>query len=148
MQWSGPNIQVPLCVCNKNEKKTKLPGNNSWKVPIWHFILYEWLFLGKIQFATPSNIPKYNFWLLKLFLKELGCFFSLKTFNLFYNKYSLWIFSFFPVKTIQYQVSTFDKMLFGVSPVLRVLFLMVTRASFCRSRIWHLISKRNKILYI
>ena len=26
MQWSGPNIQVPLCVCNKNEKKLNYLG--------------------------------------------------------------------------------------------------------------------------
>ena len=41
---------------SKKWKKTKLPGNNSWKVLIWLFILCEWLFSGKIHFATLSNV--------------------------------------------------------------------------------------------
>ena len=55
IQWCGSNIDFLLCQYNKNEKKNKLPGNNSWKVLIWHFILYKWLYPRKIQFATLSK---------------------------------------------------------------------------------------------
>ena len=68
---------------SKKWKKTKLPGKTSWKVPIWLFFFREWPYSEKIQFATKSNLPNYNFWLLKQFLKEHGCFLWLKTFKTF-----------------------------------------------------------------
>ena len=97
IQWSGPNIQVLLCKFNKNEKKTKLPGKTSWKVSIWHFVLYELVFNRKIQFAT---------------LKILVAFFSPKSFKPIFSGSVCWILDFFGLnkqnhqKTILFQVST------------------------------------------
>ena len=39
---------------SKKLKKTELPGKTSWKIPIWHFVFYKWLFPKKIQSATLS----------------------------------------------------------------------------------------------
>ena len=81
----------------KMKKKTKLPGKTSWKVSIWHFVLYELVFNRKIQFAT---------------LKILVAFFSPKSFKPIFSGSVCWILDFFGLnkqnhqKTILFQVST------------------------------------------
>ena len=49
----------------------------------------EWLFSGKIQFATLSKIQITIFYCFKQFLKELGCFFFTKAFKTFCIKFCL-----------------------------------------------------------
>ena len=75
-------------------KKTKLPGNNSWKSLIWHFSLYEGRFPGKIQFATPSNVQIRIWTVLNCFSSSLDTFFSLKPFKTFFFEYPLKGFAF------------------------------------------------------
>ena len=77
------------CANTIKMKKTKLPGKTSWKVPIWLFLFCEWPSSEKNQFATLSIVPNYSFRLFKLFklfLKEIGCFFPLKTFKTIHIK--------------------------------------------------------------
>ena len=125
---------------SKKWKKTKLPGKTSWKVLIWHFVFSEWLFSGKIQFATLSKIQITIFYCFKQFLKELGCFFFTKAFKTFCIKFCLLDLNYFYLNN-EYSrkkdfISTFNTFCFG-QPC----------ASFCQSATWRLTPKENKLIY-
>ena len=78
-----------LCAYVIKMKKTKLPGKTSWKVSIWHFVLYEWLFTRKIQFAT---LPKIQITNLTVFIysgRSLVALFFTKIFETNFFKFSL-----------------------------------------------------------
>ena len=93
---------------SKTFQKTKLPGKTSWKVSIWHFISYEWLFPKKIQFATLSKSKFQHWFCFNYSSRSLVVYFSLKHSKTFCIQYCLWVLACFHEKPFYFNFLKFQ----------------------------------------
>ena len=129
---------------SKKWKKTKLPGKTSWKVSIWHFILYECLFLGKIQFATLSKIQITILTVLNYSQESLVAFFFTKIFRNGLHTILSVGFRIFWFKIADSPKNDFISSFFSFVLV----FLCQPRASFYRSAIFSALLQKRTNKYV
>ena len=142
MQWSGPNIQVPFCVCNKNEKKLKYPVKPHERFSFGFSFCVNDFFPKKSNLQHCQTSKLIFSTVFKLFLKKLVGFFFPKTFKTIYIKFCLKGFCLWLVCIYSKKKERFD-LNFGQHAFLSVLLLLAALL-FYRSEIGALFQNRTK----
>ena len=143
MQWSGPNIQLQSCQCNKNEKKLNYLVKPHERFP-YGFLFIVMAFFGKNPICNTVEAS---------FFKHMAFF----MFSLLFTKKSFHqkvLKRFFQVLSVGLCEKHSFSIIFHQKRGLYFNFWLFAWfclcwpcASFCQSALWRYISKENNSIY-
>ena len=111
MEWSGPNIQDPLCQYNKNEKILNYLVTTHERFQFGISFLVNGFF-GKYPICNSVKHPNYDIFLFKTIPRELGPFFLPKHSKGFVSNNCLWKLDIFHEKRFYFNFFKFQQFTF------------------------------------